>query len=60
MDTGSSGTMYLKETLPLTSGTADRAIDVLSDHVSLQKYIQHKCQFSAGRNVRGGDEGGNS
>ena len=60
MDTGSSGTVCLKEILPLISGAADGAIDVLSEHVSLQKYIQLKCQFSAGRNVRGGDEGGNS
>ena len=60
MDTVSNGTVCLKETLPPVSRAADKAIDVLSEHVSLQKYIQLKRQFSAGRNVRGGDEGGDS
>ena len=54
MDTGSNdGTLCLKETLPPISGAAVEAIDVLTERVPLQEYIQLKSQFSAGRNVRG-------
>jgi len=54
MDTvGSDGIGCPRETLSLTvPGAACVAVDVLSENVPLQKYIQFKSQVSAGRNVR--------
>jgi len=55
MDTGvSNGIGCPKEALsfPVPGATCE-AVDVLSESVSLQKYIQFKSHVSAGRNVRG-------